>query len=153
MPRMVSLESVSYLLAVDLYGNPLRLERCQRSYHHGDAGRRPDRASPSFRLTRAVDEPSQGGSSLSLVVSVQNALEARDRAFLHQFEPHISVMSMKMLEGLFIDDLSLDEIARREKHKRQALSQRLARLCRRFPNLAERWQRRKASRKEIGECE
>lgn len=143
MPRTLPLNSATYRLAADLYGNPLPLERIQRSHRHAEGSRRPDTSAQSFRPTRPFDLPSRGGSSLTHAVSEQLELEARDRAFLSRLQPSISAPNLKMLEGLFLDNLSLDDIADREGCTRQAVSQRLARLCAKFPTLAERWRQRR----------
>lgn len=144
MPQVVSLDSVAYRLAADLYGNPLEMEPMKpRQHGYSDGGRRVDGAGPRFRPTRVLDQPSRGRSSLSPAVEEQLALEARDREFLRQLRPHISRANAEMLDGLLLEALSLEDVALREGHARQAVSQRLARLCQRFPDLAERWRRHK----------
>ncbi len=117
-------------LAADLHGNPVSLDLYQRG---------PDR----FCTTTSVDSPSRGGSTLSHAVSEQLELEARDRAFLQQLKPCISKDNARMLERIFLEDLSLEEIGILEERSRAAISQRLLRLCRKYPDLAARWRRHK----------
>lgn len=144
MPRTVSLDVAELLLAADLYGNPVRVERIRRTHRSG-AGRQADRAGCSFRPSRPIDARVAGGCTLSHAVSEQRGVERRDRSVIERLDPRPAAKDVRLLETVLLESRTLREAAAAEGISRQAASQRLATMCRRYPGLAIVWRRRKES--------
>lgn len=119
--RLVSLKALHFHRVAGLYGGPLAADDTD------------------------FDQPSCGGSSLSLAASEQRELERRRRAYIDQIAPYISARNVELLRAIFVDDQSLEEVAVAQGCRRQAVFQRLAVLCCRFEEVDAWWAERRRS--------
>lgn len=137
--RFVSLDRVDRFVAAGQDGSPLPMERCRR-VRPGAYGRfSVPQAGPSYRFSRPFDSAGSGGSSLSAAVSEHDTLEARIRAFINALRPTLSAKNVKLLEGVFLDHLTLDPIAEAEGRSKQTVSERFGRLRLKYRVLETWW--------------